>query len=426
MIESKVLYRKKSDKPVLFKSASDIYIFNEQGEKFLDACSNSMNVNLGYSQARIVDSMVKQATILPFAHNKKGTTIVQEELAIKLTSLLTEENYSCFFCSNGSDAIETALRIAYMYQVSSDNLDKTEFVSWTESYHGSSLGALSVTGIENVFEPYDKFIKKYPKIMFPNCSNCTNECDKNGNDCKCLAELTPEIMKNTAGIVIDGMITNPVGSKMPPNKYLELLQKKCNDDQVVLIFDEIATSIGRTGRNFSFEHFNVRPDIICLSKGLGVGYANIGAVLVADHIKNALTEDKDILGHTFNGHPISCAVGLEVLDIIKEDGVTENVKEREKELKDYLDSIKHYPGIKEVNGKGLMYSLVFDRGYVPENFLSIVTELSMQNGLLLLSASTKRSMHITISPPLIIKKNQMDDLCCKLDKVIKKSLNSIK
>lgn len=418
MSNSSVLYRQKGAHPKLFVGAEDIYLIDEKGNKIIDGCSNSMNVNLGYSQNRIVDAMTKQANTLPFMHNKKGTTMVQEELAWKLSSLLNNE-YRCYFCSNGSDAIETALRITYQYHVSKNHKERKNFLSWTESYHGSSMAALSVTGNDLVTKPYENFVKNYAKLKFPDCSNCHQ------TDCKfeCMAALDEEQIRTSAGIVLDGMLTNCFGSKLPGHSYMEKIQEICRDNDIAIIVDEIATSIGRTGKHYAFQHYDgFKPDIICLSKGIGVGYANLGAVLVSNHFLQSIDNDKDFLGHTYNGQPISCSVGITALEILETDHILENVREREKELRGYLQEILKIPGVMDFSGKGLMYSIRFDRNIVGEDFIDRFNQLSIENELLLLSAKLKNSMHITLSPPLIITKEQLTQLCTRLEGIIRKCI----
>lgn len=418
MYNGKVLNRSKNSCPKLYIRAENIYLYDDNGNQIIDGCSNSMNVNLGYSQHKIVESMTKQAKLLPFVHNKKCTTEIQEVLAKELSALVANQ-YMCYFCSNGSDAIETAMRIAYQYQVSKNNLSKNKFLSWSGSYHGSSLGALSVTGNDLIISKYKNYVLDYPKLKFPDCKNCkVSKCELD-----CLKKLKQNSSENIAGMVVDGMLANCFGSKMPPTNYMEELQKICREKDILIIVDEIATSIGRTGKNFCYEYFNgFSPDIICLSKGIGVGYTNLGAVLVSNKVIDSISDDKDFLGHTYNGNPISCAGGLAALQIINKDGILQNVNDREKELVNYLNTWKMNEGIKDINGKGLMYSIEFNKKILGNDFIERINETSLENGLLLLSANLKNSMHITIAPPLIIDRQQLTQLCDRLDCVLKKVL----
>ena len=162
------------------------------------------------------------------------------------------------------------------------------------------------------------------------------------------------------------------------------------------------------------------PDIICISKGLGVGYANLGAVLVSENITNKLN-DYNLLGHTYNGNPISCAVGLKALEIIKNERILENVKSMEIELKTGLSKLTKFDVVEKVRGKGLMFSVSFDQSKINDDFLNQLINECFTNGLLVLGANLKYTTHITIAPPLIITKNQINEIC----QIIYKSIENL-
>lgn len=409
MKNSYILFRNNFEKDTLpiFSESKGIYLKTQDGKTILDGCSNSMNVNLGYSRKDIVDVICDQALKLPFMHNKKGNTIKQIELAEKLVELLpTKEKYRCYFCSNGSDSIEAAMRVAFNYCKSLNLNKKKNFAYFSESYHGSSMGALSVTGVKQITEPYDLFIKKFNSLPFPNCVNC-EKCNFS-----CIDE---EIVENSVAIIIDSMITNSFGCKRPSIEYFNKLRDLCKKYNTVIIADEIATSIGRTGKNFCFEYYEFIPDIVCISKGIGVGYVNLGAILVSDHLIRSLSDKSDLLGHTYNGSPIACAVGLKVLDIIKKENILENVCECGNELNCELIKLKKYNIIDSISGLGLMYSISFNKNIIKKGFINNLVKECFENGLLILSADLESSKHITIAPPLIITKKEIKKLVQIID-----------
>lgn len=414
MKKSSLLGRTKHDNLPMFVRADNIYLYTEDGKKIIDGCSNSMNVNLGYGRDDLAEVIERQARLLPFMHNKKGNTKVQNQLSNKLTSMLLPKKFRCYFCSNGSDTIETAMRIAFTYNKSQNLYKNDNFISFKGSYHGSSLAALSITGCDKVTEKYQGYIKKYTNLNFPNCSKCIN---KNACSYSCIDK---NMIKNSIAIIADGMITNSYGCRMLPKNYLNYLAKLCRKYNTILIMDEIATSIGRTGKNFSFEYFDFIPDIICISKGLGVGYANLGAVLVSENITNKLN-DYNLLGHTYNGNPISCAVGLKALEIIKNERILENVKSMEIELKTGLSKLTKFDVVEKVRGKGLMFSVSFDQSKINDDFLNQLINECFTNGLLVLGANLKYTTHITVAPPLIITKNQINEIC----QIIYKSIENL-
>lgn len=219
--------------------------------------------------------------------------------------------------------------------------------------------------------------------------------------------------------VLDSMITNPIGSEMIDRDYLNYLMQICKESGVITIIDEIATSIGRLGCFFGFEDSGISPDIVCISKGLGVGYANIGAVIVKSNIIDSINS-ADILGHTYNASPIDCKIAMTVLDYIEEHGIFEHVNNLSNYIEYRLKVLKNkLPCISKVSGKGFMWSIHF-RNNVNA---SKVFKQCYNNGLLLLYLEYEEYNHMTFCPPLITSKNQIASMLDILEKSITEVLH---
>lgn len=398
-MKSRVLKRSPKSDILDISSAEGVYLKDKAGNKYLDMASNSMICNLGYGNKEIIKTINDSYHKLSYCHNGNFTHENQELLAHKLNSLL-KEDYYVYFCSSGSETIEAASRLAYLYQSSIGKKERNKFLAFSESYHGSSLGALSLTGAPAVRDNWRNFTANYKYI------------NRYPTEIEIAENLTDEI----AGFFVEPLSSNATGTIEFPSETLEILYKKLKSKNQLIIFDEISTSIGRTGTNFFFtqQFLSFSPDIICSSKGIGVGYFNIGAVLVKKEIaEKLLNHGKSMLGHSYNGHPVGTSVGLKVLEILERD----NYLLQNKVSSNYLNTnvneiISDFEGI-TFNHKGLLSSIHVDKDKfdIKEIYNSLKTE-----GIVTVPSSKN---HITLSPPYIIKKNEIDLFLSKLFKVLK-------
>ena len=284
--------------------ASGSYLYSPDGRKYLDLISGIAVSNLGHGHPRIVEAIKSQAEA--HAHVMAYGEFIQSSsnlLAKKLSDLLPDNLNCVYFTNSGTEATEGALKLARRVT------GRTEFVSFRGAYHGSTLGSLSVSGNE---------IKKYafrpliPDVRFLRYNN---------------KEELPQITTNTAGVIIE-TIQGDAGVRIPDPDYLTMLRRRCDETGTLLIFDEIQTGIGRTGKMFAFEHFGVVPDILTLAKALGGGLP-LGAFISSQDHMQKLTHEH-MLGHitTFGGNPVSCAAALAVLETIEEENLLDAVEEK--------------------------------------------------------------------------------------------------
>ncbi|MEM9858206.1 MAG: aspartate aminotransferase family protein [Bacteroidota bacterium] len=313
------------------ESASGINLYSPDGKAYMDMISGIAVSNLGHRHPKVIqavkDQLDKHMHVMVYGEFIQSTP---NRLAEKLTSLLPDSLNCVYFTNSGTEANEGALKLAKRYT------GRTEIISFRGAYHGSTHGALSVSGNE---------IKKYafrpllPDVKFLEFNNPTH-----------LSQIT----EKTACVIIEP-IQGDAGVRIPAQNYLTDLRKRCTEIGALLIFDEIQTGIGRTGKFFALEHFQVIPDILTSAKALGGGLP-IGAFISSYDIMQSLTHDP-MLGHitTFGGNPVSCASALATLEVIEEENLLETVEAKGQLIESLLD----HPRIVEIRRKGLMFAIEF-------------------------------------------------------------------
>jgi len=369
-----------SDIPVSFeiKKADGIYLFDKTGRQYIDLISGIGVNNLGHRNREVIQAINNQ--IDKYIHVMAYGEFIQSpqvNFAKMLSDNLPDKLDSVYFVNSGSESIEGALKLAKRYT------EKTEIISFKNAYHGSSHGALSITGNEGAKRAFRPLLPDIKFIEFNNFNALEN------------------ITHKTACVVIEP-IQGEAGVVLPKNDYLIKLRKKCNDTETLLIFDEAQTGFGRTGTLFAFEQFNVVPDILCLSKALGGGMP-LGAFISSKNIMSSL-KNHPVLGHitTFGGHPVCCAAGLASLKIITEKNIYKYVHHKGELFKHLLRHTK----IKDVRGKGLMLAVEFENTEISNK----VIRRCMKNGVITDSFLFAPNC-MRIAPPLIIKEEEIKKSC---------------
>lgn len=307
-------------------------IIDTQGKTYLDFISGIAVTNIGHRHPKVVNAIKSQLD--QYMHVMAYGEFIQapqNQLAEKLASVLPPQLNSCYFVNSGTEANEAALKLAKRVT------GRTGIVSCHKSYHGSTHGSLSVSGNETKKMAFRPLLPDVQFIDF--------------NDPEQLGIIT----KNTACVIIEP-IQGDAGVRIPTNNYLKLLRKRCTEKGTLLIFDEVQTGFGRTGKLFAFEHFDVVPDILTIAKAMGGGMP-IGAFVSAKEYMTQLTHNP-MLGHitTFGGHPVNCAAALANLEVI----LNENLLNAVDAKGQLIESLIAHPSIREVRRKGLMFAIEFD------------------------------------------------------------------
>lgn len=354
--------------------ANGLYITDTSGKKYLDLVAGVSACAIGHCHPRIVKAVQEQAA--SYMHVMVYGEFIQSpqlQLAKKLASVLPDSLNSSYFVNSGTEAIEGAMKLAKRCT------SRSEMISCDHSYHGSTQGTLSIMGTEDYKQKY--------RPLLPDCNRIVY------NDISSLRLITSK----TAAVIIEP-VQGATGFRTPENNYLQEVRKRCTEVGALLIFDEIQTCYGRTGRLFGFQTYDVVPDILCIAKGMGGGMP-IGAFICSNALMSNL-KDNPKLGHitTFGGHPTSCIAALETLNELCETNLVEDVKSKEQLFREVL---KH-PKIKEIRGVGLMLAIELE---CAEETIKLVKR-GMEKGIItffFLFTDTA----VRISPPLTITEEEI-------------------
>ena len=297
-------------------------MWDSDGNKYLDLAGSAAVNFIGHGVQEISAAMAEQAAKLEFVHTSQFTTPVAEEYAQELLAFAGEHfrGGAVYFTSGGSESIETALKLARQYQVEIGQGRRYQILSRQQSYHGSTLGALSVSGNKRRREIYLPMVREFAHIGMPYCYRCAFDCTDSCYNCgqQYAAELEQAIESangEAAGFIFEPVSGATLGAVVPPPGYLQAIAEICRRHGVLLIADEVMTGMGRTGRNFAVDHWDVKPDLLVTAKGLSSGYAPLGAVIASKKVVDAIAEGSGAFlhGFTYNAHPISLAAGRAVL-----------------------------------------------------------------------------------------------------------------
>lgn len=328
-----------------------------------------------------------------------------------------------FLTCGGSEAIESALKLARQYQVEIGQTQRYRVISRRQSYHGATLGALAISGNVKRREMYLPMVREFGHINTPYCYRCHYGC----NDCaRRLAAELEEVLgasDQIAAFVFEPVSGATLGAAVPPAGYLQRIAEICSQHGVLLIADEVMTGMGRTGRNFAVDHWGVVPDIIVAAKGLSSGYAPLGAVIAAPRVVEALASGSGALihGFTYNAHPICAAAGRAVLKIIREQALVEKAAEDGaigRVVKESLASLTSLPVVGDVRGIGLLWGVELMRDktskapYPPAHRLSAgVAQHAAARGLAVYpmqgSVDGYSGDHLLIAPPAVLSQDQV-------------------
>lgn len=413
-----------------------VYVWDSDGQRYLDF-SGSAAVNfIGHGVQEISVAMAEQAKHLEFVHTSQFTTPVAEEYARELIEF-AGENFrggAVYFTCGGSESIETALKLARQYQVEIGQSKRYQVLSRTQSYHGSTLGALSVSGNKRRREIYLPMVREFAHVGMPYCYRCNYDCTDGCRNCgqEYAAELDRAIEAadgEAAAFIFEPVSGATLGAVVPPPGYLQKIAEVCRRHGVLLIADEVMTGMGRTGRNFAVDHFadergGVAPDILIAAKGLSSGYAPLGAVIATRKVVDGIASGAFLHGFTYNAHPVSLAAGRAVLNYLRQHELVQaadsgNGQTIAARLERSLATLLDLKSVGDVRGIGLLRGVEFvsdkrsKRPFDPQsNFASRVTAAALKRGLLVYPiqgcVDGVAGDHLLIAPPAVITADQID------------------
>lgn len=348
--------------PVIISEGRDCFIRDIYGNWYLDGVS-SLWVNIfGHRKKEIDDAIKEQLDRISHSTLLGLGNVPAIKLAEKLVHLINSSLSKVFYSDNGSTAVEVGLKMAFQYWKHKGVDDRNAFASLNNAYHGDTLGAVSVGGVEIFHKAFGPLLFKTYKGPSPYCYRC--ELGKEYPACRvaCLAELEKvfhEHSHEVAAFIIEPMIQAAGGMITSPPGYLKGVRELCSKYNILMIADEVATGFGRTGKMFACEHEEVVPDIMCLSKGITGGYMPLSVTLATDDIYNAfLGEFRDLKtffhGHSYTGNPLACAAAIACLDLFGKENILDRLKEKTEILRNWLKDVLNLGHVGDVRNAGMM------------------------------------------------------------------------
>jgi len=438
---SKLFYQTRLERPDLDR-AEGIYMWDQSGKRYIDGSSGAMVSNIGHSNPAVLDAMRAQMDKATFGYRLHFQCDAAEELAELTAARCPDDLNRVFFVSGGSEAVESAIKLARQYVLTQGQSQRYKVISRMPSYHGATLGALALTGYAPMTAPFDPMMQAMPKIPAPRAYLDGLDPDDPATGLHYAQMLEQEILdqgpETVMAFIIEPIGGASTGALVPPAGYMQRVREICDTYGVLLIHDEVMTGAGRTGKFLGAEHWDVVPDIIALSKGFGCGYAPLGAMIARDPIVEAVLDAGGFIhGHTYAGNPLACAAGAAVIKEIDRMSLLQNATDQGESLRTHLQSLmQKYPLIGGVRGQGLLmaFELMADRqtkAALPKhlNAFNRLVEIAYQNGLIIYSRRTRGGLsgdHFLVCPPMIIDDAQMDELIGLLDKSLGQFFAEIK
>jgi adenosylmethionine-8-amino-7-oxononanoate aminotransferase len=405
-----------------------IYIYDDQDKQYIDGSSGAVTASIGHAVPEIIEAIIKQAQKISFVYRSQFITEEAEKLAEKLGQIdfIKDGHYSSFFVNSGSEATETAMKIAIQHWQEKGRPTKNKVISRWTSYHGITMGSLSLSGHSERRRRFVTLLDDLPTIPAPYCYRCPFQQTYPGCQVKCATELEIAIQRigadNIAAFIAEPIIGAAGAVIVPPAGYYETIKDICEKHDILFIADEVMTGIGRTGKMLAMEHWGVRADIIALGKGMSAGYTPMAATLVSEKVMEPILHgSKSIMsGHTYSANPQSAAVSLAVLEYIEKHNLVKEAEDKGAYLLAELQNVaKNFPIIGDVRGKGLLIGVEFVSNYFSKypfskdiDLTNTIVSTARDKGLLIYPASAGieggDGDAIIISPPLTIKKNEID------------------
>lgn len=414
-------------------SGSGCTIIDTQGRRYLDASGGAAVSCLGHGHPEVRAAITAQLDAIEYAHTSFFTTEAAETLAATLASRSPAGLDQAYFVSSGSEAVETALKMARQYHVDRGEPQRFRFIARRQSYHGNTLGALSIGGNMARRALYQPLLMESHHVSpcFPFRYLEAGETEEQYGD-RLAAELDATITRlgadTVAAFVAETVVGATAGTVAPVPGYFRKMREVCDRHGVLLILDEVMSGVGRTGTYHAFEQEGVVPDIVTLAKGLGSGYQPIGAVLAHRKVVNVMHQGSGAFqhGHTYVGHPVACAAALAVQRIIQRDGLVEQVAALGPRFEQLLHgALNDHPHAGNIRGRGLFWSveLVMDRAtnlpFDPALKLNTrIKAAAERHGLLCYPGGGTidgiRGDHVLLAPPYIVTEAELESIASRL------------
>jgi adenosylmethionine-8-amino-7-oxononanoate aminotransferase len=425
-----------SRQPLIMAKADGVFYWDVHGKRYFDALSGIYVASVGHNNRRVIEAVKKQLDTLHFSPPMHGTNPVAVQLANLLAQVAPGDLSTVKFQCGGAEVTEAAIKLARQYHKLTGNPGKYKIISRYMSWHGSTMGSLSASGLKSRKTVNEPLAPGFLHVFPPTCYRCP--FGKNYRECGITcATIVGDVIELEDPATVAAVMVEPIGHTGgiidPPEEYLPILREICDRHNVLLIFDEIITGIGRTGQMFAAQTFGVTPDVICMGKGLSGGVAPLSAMICREPIADAFwgpiaTNPGFVEGHTFEGNPVSCAAGIAVLREILERDLCGNARTQGARLRAGFERLaKKHGVIGDIRGKGLFLGMEFTKDPATKErfpneiaFGVQVGKRALANGLL-----CRFDPHwLAFGPPLVVTAEQVDEMVEVLDRSIGETLAS--
>ncbi len=438
---SRIFQRRIKSKMPVAVAGEGVYLIDSEGKRYIDASGGAAVSCLGHGDDQVIAAIQQQAGSLAFAHTGFFTSAPAEELAEKLIRKAPAGINWVYFVSGGSEAIEAAIKMARQYVTLIDQPQRRHIIARHQSYHGNTLGALSVGGHLNRRAPYQPLLLDTHHISpcYPYRGKNDGESDVDYG-LRVAGELEQKILElgpdTVCAFIAETVVGATLGAACAVEGYFKRIREICDQYGVLLILDEVMCGMGRTGSLYACEQEGVSPDLLCMAKGLGAGYQPIGAAMVSDKLFAAFRDGPGFFqhGHTYMGHPTACAAALAVQQVIEERNLLEAVNTQGEVLADALvERFGNQSYVGDIRGRGLFrgIELARDRAtkepFDPDLKLAArIKAEAFARGLVCYpdggTADGVRGDHILLAPPFIINNSEIDEVVDKLGQAIDSAL----
>ncbi len=422
-------------------SAHGVWITDKKCKTYLDGCSGAVVANLGFGVKEITDAISEQVCRAPFAHTSQfisEAAIELSEVLIELTTTPFQNGGRVYFASGGSEAVETALKMARGYYNETGQPERHIVISRWPGYHGATLGALSATGHLVRRKPYLPVLKP-PALIHTDyryrcqCGFGPGACSEEQCSIARADELEEAINifgpKNVMAFIGEPIIGAALGAAVPGASYWRRIREICTKYGILFIADEVMTGLGRTGKNFAMQHWNIDPDITVIGKGVAAGYQPLSGVIASALVTKAFENGSGVFEHgfTYSGHPTACAAGLAAVNYLLRNNLVKHVENHEQNFFDRLNALRRWDFVGDVRGRGYLSGIEIVKNRLTKEPFPVsvkahkmLGELALEAGLLIYPGSGfidgALGDHIMIAPPFTITEEEMEELFKRLDK----------
>lgn len=420
-----------------------VYLIDSEGKRYLDGSGGPIVASIGHGVQEIADAIYEQAKKVCFAFIGEFTSEAQINLAKKVVEISPKGMSKAYFAMGGSEATEVAMKMARQYHLSTGNSTRWKIVSRWQSYHGATVGALSMSGYTGRRADYLPYLLNFPKIVPCYCYRCPYGETYPNCGVRCAYDLERVIKQegsdSIAGFIAEPIGGNAIGCSIPPPEYYKIIREICDKYDVVMISDSVMTGFGRTGKNFGIDHWNVSPDVIATGKGITGGYAPLAAIIVHQKLYDAfihpvkgrsLKLGGSILGYTYSGNPLCCAAGVAVQNYIEKHQLIKRAEKIGKYLEKKLSRLLEQPMVGDIRGRGCFFGIEFVKDKAKKTpfpkgagINGAVEKVAFEKGLIVLagggSVDGVLGDHIMIAPAFNISESDVDKLVDTLEETIK-------